>query len=778
MNTQTRVGVALLTALATATAIAVVANGSIGSSALADSRVTPDQARGLVFDGLSPADGGACAGGFEIDALGETLCTHGPDVSPEGIDVREPRSVAKLRLDTLSLPSVARPGLTSETAAAESATAAQNTSAEGIVPVIGDGVSGPRFQAVYAVAADQPDRYDEVAPLIANWAAYVNSQMNESAALTGGERHIRYVTNPDGSLDVDKVILPIDGDDTFGNLIVAMQSMGYTQPDRKYVIWTDASVYCGIATLYRDDKPTPDNNNNGRFATYSRIDTACWGRSNSVELHEMVHSMGGVQPSAPHSTPGLHCSDDYDRMCYRDAVEVTMTYNCEVWMEAYLDCGHDDYFHTSPAPGSYLDTHWNVANSSFLHAGPVGGNPPPPPPPPPNEAPTVIAAAPNDTDVGVAVPLNGSVSDDGLPGPYTVTWAQDAGPAQANIADTATEDTLASFPAPGTYRLTLTADDGELTGSSTVTVVVNEPEPPPPPPNEAPTVSIDGPATVELGQTAQLDGTVADDGQPGPVGVTWTQAVGPAPADFGSPSSEDTSVSFPAAGTYQLVLNADDGDLSGSASIIITVEAPPPPPPDNTAPTVIVSGPSSADVGVAIDVAAFVSDDGLPGPYSVLWSATGPGRATFAAPSAERTVVSFDAVGIYEVTLTADDGELAAVASLLVTVVEPVVEPTTEIITGSLNKRWPTRTYSVDTDDGAFVAELVIQTKQPRGKKGSSSAEPSATIVLFDRDGTVLASSTGSGALVIESDVAAGVHSVEVSGGPSSFELRLTYMAP
>ncbi|HET6405216.1 MAG TPA: hypothetical protein VFH78_11250, partial [Candidatus Thermoplasmatota archaeon] len=86
-----------------------------------------------------------------------------------------------------------------------------------------------------------------------------------------------------------------------------------------------------------------------------------------VILHEMTHGMGGVQMSAPHSSGGWHCNDGWDIMCYADGGS-TSQYGttCQsvgfTWSGASqpYDCGNDDYFHPSPAPGSYLDTHWNV----------------------------------------------------------------------------------------------------------------------------------------------------------------------------------------------------------------------------------------------------------------------------------------------------------------------------------------------------------------------------------------------------------------------------------
>jgi hypothetical protein len=46
-----------------------------------------------------------------------------------------------------------------------------------------------------------------------------------------------------------------------------------------------------------------------------------------------------------------------------------MIITCPEAGELLLDCNDDDYFNPSPAPGSYLAEHWNVARSSFLHNG-------------------------------------------------------------------------------------------------------------------------------------------------------------------------------------------------------------------------------------------------------------------------------------------------------------------------------------------------------------------------------------------------------------------------
>jgi hypothetical protein len=328
--------------------------------------------RGLIYDGLQPAkDGGPCDSGheshFEIRSKGGRFlgCTHGPDPAPAG--------------ENLASPST--PALRSEGVAHTEA-----------VPCIGDGVSGYRVQAVYAHPGDMASRYGAVAAAIRGYAAAnVDDVVAASAAETGGSRTVRFVTDASCQLDVDEVRLSAAGDDTFPNTIKELRALGYTRPDRKYLVWMDtppgrSSVYCGISQLYYDETDAVSNLNNGHPSVqgmFSRVDAGCWGSTGTpYEAHELMHSLGAVQRNAPHSTnrfpppAGAHCTDNYDVMCYDDdgSGPAVSTVVCpSAAAERRFDCGHDDYFSTSPVPGSYLDTHWNSADSRFLDASqPIG----------------------------------------------------------------------------------------------------------------------------------------------------------------------------------------------------------------------------------------------------------------------------------------------------------------------------------------------------------------------------------------------------------------------
>lgn len=239
------------------------------------------------------------------------------------------------------------------------------------LPCDGDGVSGPRVQVIVARPPGAPDRSQDALSQVNTWAAQVDAAFDDSAAQTGGHRRVRWVTNSDCTIHTENLILDAG---SFDDTIRALQASGHTRTDRKYLVWMDASVYCGIATIEGDDQPGTYNASNYRTG-YARVDRGCWNAA--VATHELGHNLGAVQLSAPHSDGSWHGLQEYDRMDYGGQ----QVYDCpDPSFERLLDCQHDDYFSTSPSPGSYLDTRWNVARSVFLVGGAVA--PPSPTPTP------------------------------------------------------------------------------------------------------------------------------------------------------------------------------------------------------------------------------------------------------------------------------------------------------------------------------------------------------------------------------------------------------------
>jgi hypothetical protein len=104
-----------------------------------------------------------------------------------------------------------------------------------------------------------------------------------------------------------------------------------------------------------------------------------------VAAHEVMHNLGGVQLSAPNASGGFHCIDEFDVMCYSNAGSglPQMRIDCgeSGRNTTRFDCGHNDYFHTNPAPGSYLANYWNPTNNRFLIGAKLAAPLPPPPAP-------------------------------------------------------------------------------------------------------------------------------------------------------------------------------------------------------------------------------------------------------------------------------------------------------------------------------------------------------------------------------------------------------------
>lgn len=279
--------------------------------------------------------------------IGDTgRCTHGPDPEPPGI----------ARDLVLGQPTARE--VRQETAG---------------IACEGNGQSGYRVQVIYAYDKSQSSKFNQELGNIRIAAAGADDLMRQSSLAAGEERHFLFVHDAQCNIDVKPMAFSSTAMMNFGTMIQGMYSGAQNRTDRIYLIFADTSSagICGIGTMVHDDSDTPNNQNNSGPG-YSRVDRSCWAPQTAV--HELMHNLGGVQDSAHNSSKGGHCIDEWDVMCYRDSPYYpTMEYHCpdQTTFKNRIDCNFDDYFNPLPPAGSYLDTHWNTADSVFLQSGPA-----------------------------------------------------------------------------------------------------------------------------------------------------------------------------------------------------------------------------------------------------------------------------------------------------------------------------------------------------------------------------------------------------------------------
>jgi hypothetical protein len=357
----------------------------------------------------------------------------------------------------------------------------------------GTGTDGNRVQVIYASQRGAVDRYDELLPTLQSYVADVDDTFALSSRESG--RRVRWVTDPTCSPVVDHVVLPADTlakPDMVG-LKTALRDLGYTSPQRKYLVLADAAEMCGAADVYVDDSASASNRNNGGIAMYARVDTPCWavGRSgHSTPAHELMHMLGAVQPSAPNATAAGHCTDEKDAMCYADGDGQAMRRVCtQPDDERLFDCDRDDYFDPRPEPVSeYLRTHWNTARSSFLDtvAAPRSeiGLPP-----------IVSIAGTTRLRPGLGATLT-AAADRPVRTVWTSNKCLDAWTSGPRVRAQCPTDVGGSV----TFMATLTAEDGTVARVNRRIVLSAKPA--------TMTVDVAAPAQVEVGQAAMIDAQV------------------------------------------------------------------------------------------------------------------------------------------------------------------------------------------------------------------------------------------------------------------------------
>jgi len=317
--------------------------GSLLSPAAAQSSAAPPVS----------AAGRGCEQGLEFAAdRGEgrpPLCTHGPDALIPGERVLGDTYVGP------SMSSGASPG-----AAVGAAAGAQ---------CVDPTYAQPAVQFVYGYPAGTTERLGEQQALLEQHVATFDGWLDTHAGY-----RITTVCSA-GRITLPSVQLPAVGTDetfTYSDMVNALKAKGMNNPQRAYVVYTDnlgvSYPYCGQGNKDADDQPDPARNASNVGPHYSLVN--CLG---GTMLHELVHNLGGVQNSAPHSSGAGHCYDENDLECYDDGGTYfsgggQITTPCAGRVVDYrFDCNNDDYFSRLPAPaGNYLATHWNLASSYFL----------------------------------------------------------------------------------------------------------------------------------------------------------------------------------------------------------------------------------------------------------------------------------------------------------------------------------------------------------------------------------------------------------------------------
>jgi hypothetical protein len=329
----------------------------------------------MTSKGYQKAKSGPCAGSYKDTSSPEAsapACTHA-DPGPQNVNLSQRAKQIDQMLAGEAAQDAQNPP--KDPGAAPASDEAANIGSGGDLgvvtplnyPCVGTGTDGYRTKVIYVYPAGNASRLSTYQSSLQSIAKRMNAVVYNSAAATGGNRQIRFATNPDCSLAVSSKA--ISGDIyNFGNIKNQLRAAGYNSAYRKYLVMVDAYSYqyniCGQGDVYGDDRPTQDNwNNTGN--EFAVVWHDCW---NYAEPHEFMHMLGGVQPGAPYATPGYHCYDQNDVMCYDDdgagpvTVQARCTNTVSIWR---YDCFKDTYFHAGTASG-WLATHWNAANNRFL----------------------------------------------------------------------------------------------------------------------------------------------------------------------------------------------------------------------------------------------------------------------------------------------------------------------------------------------------------------------------------------------------------------------------
>ena len=315
------------------------------------------------------------------------------------------------------------------------------------------------------------------------------------------------------------------------------------------------------------------------------------------------------------------------------------------------------------------------------------------------------ASTPQDTPVSINVLANDTDPDLGA----TLNIASFTQPTFGGVV-TQVGNSLRFVPAAGftgTASFTYTVTDGQFTSTASVSVQVTAIAS-----NVAPTTNAGADRVIYSGfdlpnASVLLTGTVSDDGLPKPanLAITWSKVSGPGSVTFSAATAASTSATFDALGTYVLRLTANDGALSASDDVQVTVQAP-----LNTGPVLSAIANRSQGVGTTLSL-LITANDGNPLDTLTFSLSSAPAGATISPQGRLTWTPTTAQLGGRNFTVSVRDaGGLSDSKSFVITVVAQNHAPVLGALTNdttSVGATYSKGLNATDSDGDSLSYDLV-----------------------------------------------------------------------
>ena len=362
----------------------------------------------------------------------------------------------------------------------------------------------------------------------------------------------------------------------------------------------------------------------------------------------------------------------------------------------------------------------------------------------------------NPVETGEEITLDGTSSSDGDSDTLSYDWSLLSKPSGSSLVINAntTPSQTHIVDASGTYVFQLVVNDGEL-ASRAVTYTVTTGG------NEAPIANAGPDQAIATGQLVSLNGGASQDPDGDALNYSWSFTSRPAGSEAVLTNANSVSPDFETdiPGDYVIALVVDDGELSSDIDEVRITST-------NIAPTAVISGPSTGEIGEALTFTGVGSSDVDGDDLSYIWTVATPDGSNLGVIEGSDVAFQFmpDVSGDYIVSLTVSDGfVLSEAVTNLVTIEEPNSPPVLDVIDAQTISVGSTASvqFSASDPDGDDLTFSVSPSPLPTGASLNSdtglftysalSRDPdSLTFNVTVSDGE--ASSTGSFSISVTSD--------------------------